>query len=109
IGDHFVTHKTPSFISFTGSTDVGRRVGKLACGGQYIKRVALELGGNAPLVVLDDADIEAAAEAATFGRFLHQGQICMSTNRVIVDAKIYDQFIEAVTARAKNLTYGDPA
>lgn len=108
IGDYFVEHKIPAFISFTGSTEVGRRVGELATGGKYIKRVALELGGNAPLVVLDDADIEAAAGAAVFGRFLHQGQICMSTNRAIVDAKIYDKFVEAVAARAAKVSFGDP-
>lgn len=108
IGDYFVEHEVPAFISFTGSTEVGKRVGQLATGGKFIKRVALELGGNAPLVVLDDADIEAAAGAAVFGRFLHQGQICMSTNRVIVDAKIHDAFVEAVVERAKKLTFGDP-
>ncbi|MFC0278235.1 aldehyde dehydrogenase family protein [Falsigemmobacter intermedius] len=108
IGDYFVEHEVPSFISFTGSTDVGKRVGQLATGGKFIKRVALELGGNAPLVVLDDADVDAAVGAATFGRFLHQGQICMSTNRVIVDAKIYDEFVEKLIARASKVTYGDP-
>lgn len=109
IGDYFVQHEIPSFISFTGSTEIGRRIGEMATGGAFIKRVALELGGNAPLVVLDDADIEAAAGAAVFGRFLHQGQICMSTNRVIVDEKIYDQFLAAVIARASKVTYGNPA
>lgn len=109
IGDHFVEHPVPRLISFTGSTDVGRGVGRLACGGRWIKRVALELGGNAPLVVLDDADIEGAAGAAVFGRFLHQGQICMSTNRVIVDAKLHDAFVEAVVARARKIVVGDPA
>jgi len=108
IGDYFVEHEVPAFISFTGSTEVGKRVGQLATGGKFIKRVALELGGNAPLVVLDDADIEAAAGAAVFGRFLHQGQICMSTNRVIVDEKIHDAFVAAVVERAGKLTFGDP-
>ncbi|PRW92638.1 aldehyde dehydrogenase, partial [Pseudomonas fragi] len=70
IGDAFVEHPIPSLISFTGSTDVGRNVGRIAIGGKHIKRVALELGGNAPLVVLDDADIEIAAHAAVVGRFL---------------------------------------
>lgn len=64
IGDAFVEHPVPSLISFTGSTDVGRNVGRIATGGKHIKRVALELGGNAPLVVLDDADIDIAAHAA---------------------------------------------
>lgn len=108
IGDAFVEHPTPRFISFTGSTPVGQRIGRLATGGKHLKRVALELGGNAPIVVLDDADINDAAAGAVAGRFLHQGQICMSTNRAIVDAKVYDQFIAAVEQRVKALKYGDP-
>ncbi len=109
IGDFFVEHKVPSFISFTGSTDVGRSVGRIATGGQHIKRVALELGGNSPLVVLDDANIEAAAHAAVVGRFLHQGQICMSVNRVIVDRKVYPEFAALVTERVSKLKAGDPS
>ncbi len=108
IGDHFVEHPVPRFISFTGSTEVGRRVGALATGGRWIKRVALELGGNAPLVVLDDADIDAAAAAACFGRFLHQGQICMSTNRVIVMDAVYDAFVAALKPKVEALVIGDP-
>lgn len=109
IGDYFVEHPAPSLISFTGSTEVGRHVGAIAAGGRWIKRVALELGGNAPIVVLADADPEAAARAAVFGRFLHQGQICMSTNRAIVHAKVYDAFVAAVAARVAGLTWGNPA
>ncbi|MFI8748015.1 aldehyde dehydrogenase family protein [Pseudomonas sp. NPDC077186] len=108
IGDAFVEHSVPSLISFTGSTDIGRSVGRIAVGGKYIKRVALELGGNAPLVVLDDADIEAAAHAAVVGRFLHQGQVCMSVNRVIVDQKIYNDFAALVVERVQKLSVGDP-
>lgn len=108
IGDHFVDHPVPRFISFTGSTGVGRRVGALATGGRWIKRVALELGGNAPLVVLEDADLEAAAAAACFGRFLHQGQICMSTNRVIVVDAVYDAFVAALKPKVEALVVGDP-
>ena len=109
IGDAFVEHAIPRFISFTGSTPVGQGIGRLATGGKHIKRVALELGGNAPIVVLDDADVEDAAAGAVAGRFLHQGQICMSTNRAIVDAKVYDQFVSAVERRVKQLKYGDPS
>ncbi|WP_312158562.1 aldehyde dehydrogenase family protein [Acinetobacter sp.] len=109
IGDYFVEHDTPKMISFTGSTLVGKRVGQLAVRGNHLKRIALELGGNAPLVVLDDADIDLAVELAVMGRFLHQGQICMSTNRVIVDAKVYDVFVEKLIQRTKNLSYGDPS
>ena len=108
IGDAFVEHPVPSLISFTGSTDVGRNVGRIATGGKHIKRVALELGGNAPLVVLDDADIEVAAHAAVVGRFLHQGQICMSVNRVIVDRSLYADFASLVVERVRNLKTGDP-
>jgi aldehyde dehydrogenase (NAD+) len=108
IGDYFVEHDTPKMISFTGSTLVGKRVGQLAVGGNHLKRIALELGGNAPLVVLDDADLDLAVELAVMGRFLHQGQICMSTNRVIVDAKIYDAFVGKLLIRTQDIVYGDP-
>lgn len=108
IGDAFTLHSIPRLISFTGSTKVGRRIGELAMKGDMIKRVALELGGNAPFVVLDDADVGQAVRAAVFGRFLHQGQICMSTNRIIVDARVHDEFVDAFTAQVKGLKYGDP-
>ena len=75
-------------VNFTGSTRVGRRIGELA--GRHLKPALLELGGKAPLIVLDDADIDAAVNAAIFGAFMHQGQICMSTERIIVDDKIAD-------------------
>ena len=109
IGDYFVLHPTSKMISFTGSTEVGQHVGELAVGGKNLKRVALELGGNAPLVVLDDADLDLAVELAVMGRFMHQGQVCISTNRVIVDAKVYDGFVAKIAERAKTLTYGDPS
>lgn len=108
IGDAFVEHRVPRLISFTGSTDVGRNVGRIATGGKHIKRVALELGGNAPLVVLNDADVEVAAHAAVVGRFLHQGQICMSVNRVIVDRTLYPAFAELVVERVGKLKVGNP-
>jgi aldehyde dehydrogenase (NAD+) len=108
IGDHFVEHRVPRLISFTGSTAVGRGIARLAMSGQRIKRVALELGGNSPLVVLDDADVDQAARAAVFGRFLHQGQICMSVNRIIVDAKCHDAFVERFVEQVRGLKVGDP-
>ncbi|QGU05296.1 aldehyde dehydrogenase family protein [Corynebacterium comes] len=107
IGDHFVEHAIPRLISFTGSTPVGKGVGRAAVGGEHMKKVSLELGGNAPLVILDDADLEQAVGAATLGKFLHQGQICMAVNRIIVQAPVYDEFVEAFTARVKTLSYGD--
>ena len=108
IGDYFVEHAVPKLISFTGSTEVGQGVGKLAVSGRHLKRVALELGGNAPLVILDDADLDLAVELTVMGRFLHQGQICMSTNRVIVDEQIYDIYIEKLITRVKQIPFGDP-
>jgi len=108
IGDPFTLHPVPQFISFTGSTRIGRHIGGLAMSGPQIKRIALELGGNAPCVVLDDADVAHAARASVVGRFLHQGQICMSTNRIIVDAKVYDEFVDQFATHVKTLKYGDP-
>ena len=108
IGDDFVAHPVPAFISFTGSTPVGKNIGKIATGGRYLKKVALELGGNSPFVVLDDADVEQAVKAAVFGKFLHQGQICMAINRIIVDSKIYDHFVEGFVAHVSKLKVGDP-
>lgn len=109
IGDAFVEHPVPSFISFTGSTEVGRNIGRIASGGERLKRVALELGGNSPFVVLADADVEAAVNAAVFGKFLHQGQICMAINRIIVEAPLLDEFTERFVERVKGLAYGDPS
>ncbi len=108
IGDHFVEHPLPRLISFTGSTAVGRGIARLAMSGARIKRVALELGGNSPFVVLGDADVDQAVRAAVFGRFLHQGQICMSINRIIVDAKLHDAFVERFVAQVRALKVGDP-
>jgi aldehyde dehydrogenase (NAD+) len=108
IGDPFTLHPIPRLISFTGSTAVGRHIGELAVKGPTIKRVALELGGNAPCVILDDADLDWAVPGAVVGRFLHQGQICMSTNRIIVDAKVYDEFVDRFTTHVKGLKVGNP-
>lgn len=109
IGEDFVTHPVPGLISFTGSTPIGQNVGKLAASGKHLKHVALELGGNAPLVVLADADLAAAVEAAVLGKFLHQGQICMAVNRIIVEAPLYDEFLARFTAAASSVPTGDPA
>ncbi len=93
-------------VNFTGSTRVGRIIGRLA--GENLKPALLELGGKAPLVVLDDADIDAAVNAAVFGCFMNQGQICMSTERIILDEKIADEFTEKFAARAAALPAGNP-
>lgn len=109
IGDDFVAHPVPSMISFTGSTPVGKNIGKIAVGGKHIKKLALELGGNSPFVVLEDADVDHAVKAAVFGKFLHQGQICMAVNRLIVDQRRYDEFVEKFVAHVRSLKVGDPA
>ncbi|MEU4353213.1 aldehyde dehydrogenase family protein [Streptomyces virginiae] len=93
-------------VSFTGSTAVGRTVAELA--GRHLKRVHLELGGNSALVVLRDADVEAAVAQASWGSFFHQGQICMTAGRHLVHASLYDEYVERLAARAEELAVGDP-
>lgn len=94
-------------INFTGSTRVGRIVAERAA--KALKPVLLELGGKAPLVVLDDADLDAAVNAATFGAFLNQGQICMSTDRIVVDGQVADEFVKRLSAKASGLLLRDPS
>jgi aldehyde dehydrogenase (NAD+) len=106
IGDAFVEHPVPHVITFTGSTEVGRHIGMLC--GKHLKRAALELSGNSPFIVLADADLDAAVNAAVFGKFLNAGQICMAINRIIVDMKIHDEFLARFTDRVKALKWGDP-
>lgn len=107
IVEAIIAHPAVRRITFTGSTRVGRLIAQIAA--KYVKRCLLELGGKAPLVVLDDADIEAAVEAATFGSFYHQGQICMATERLIVDEAVADEFVELLAARAQDIVAGDPS
>jgi len=109
IGDAFVRHPVPRVISFTGSTEVGRRIAGLAAQSPMLKRVVLELGGNSPCVILDDADLDLAVKIAVFGKFLHQGQICMAINRLVVDAKVYDEFVARFTERVRRLKVGNPS
>ena len=106
VGEALVGAPGVRMITFTGSTAVGRRVGELA--GRNLKKVALELGGKSPFIVLDDADLEAAASAGAWGSFLHQGQICMASGRHIVLRKVADQYIELLANKAKHLPVGDP-
>jgi aldehyde dehydrogenase (NAD+) len=108
IGDAFVNHPVPRAISFTGSTPVGRHIAELAAEAPILKRVELELGGNGPFVVLDDADLEQAVKAAVFGKFLHQGQICIAVNRFVVDDRVYDDFLDRFVERTASLKVGDP-
>ncbi len=101
-----IAHPAVRRVNFTGSTKVGKIIAKLC--GEHLEPALLELGGKAPLIILDDADIDGAVNAAIFGAFMHQGQICMSTERIIVDQAIADQFVAKLAARASQLTAGDP-
>lgn len=96
-----IAHPAVRRVNFTGSTRTGRRIGALA--GQHLKPVLLELGGKSPLVVLQDADIDAAVNAAAFGAYMNQGQICMSTERIVVEAAIADRFAQALAEKAEQL------
>ncbi|MBR8741955.1 benzaldehyde dehydrogenase [Nocardiopsis sp. MG754419] len=103
-GEALVADPHVRVISFTGSTAAGRRVGEAAA--RHLKRAHLELGGNSPLVVLDDADVEAAASIGAWGSFLHQGQICMTTGRHLVHASLADAYVERLAAKAEALVVG---
>jgi aldehyde dehydrogenase (NAD+) len=106
IGDAFVEHPIPRIISFTGSEAVGRHIGSVA--GRCLKKSILELGGNSALIVMADADLDYAVNAAVFSRFTHQGQICMSANRVLVQRGMYSRFVEKYVGRVSKLKVGDP-
>ena len=106
IGDELVSSPAVRRLNFTGSTATGRKLAEAA--GRNLKRIVLELGGYNPLVVLADADVEYAVNAATFGSFLHQGQICMSARRIVVERPIADEFTDKLVAKAKTLKAGDP-
>lgn len=106
VGEALVTAPAARLVTFTGSSAVGRRVGELA--GRCLKKVSLELGGNSPMLVLDDADLDAASSAGAWGSFLHQGQVCMATSRHIVHRKVADAYQEKLATRAAALSVGDP-
>lgn len=106
IVEALIAHPAVKRINFTGSTRVGKIIAKLAA--EHLKPVLLELGGKAPLVVLNDADLDQAVDAAAFGAFLNQGQICMSTERIIVDRRVADEFVAKLAAKASKLPAGDP-
>jgi acyl-CoA reductase-like NAD-dependent aldehyde dehydrogenase len=106
VGEVLVGHPAVGAVSFTGSTAVGREIAAL--GGRNLKRVSLELGGKDALIVLDDADLDRAVGAATFGSFMHAGQICMSTERILVDASLADEFTERLATAAAALPVGEP-
>jgi benzaldehyde dehydrogenase (NAD) len=104
--DELIAHPAVRRINFTGSTRVGRLIAENAA--RHLKRVLLELGGKAPMVVLPDADLDEAVAAAKFGAFMHQGQICMSTERVVADRSVVDPFTDKLAEKASALTLGDP-
>ena len=106
VGEALVTDPNIPVVSFTGSTAVGRRVGQLA--GGMLKKVSLELGGNNAFIVLDDADLDAAAAAGAFAAFQFQGQVCFAAGRHLVDRKLADDYTGALTEKAKRLRTGDP-
>ena len=104
--DEFMENPKVRRISFTGSTKTGRLLAQKAA--RYLKRMVLELGGQNPLIVLADADLEYAVNAAAFGTFLHQGQICMSARKIIVERPIAKEFTEKLVAKTKSLKVGSP-
>lgn len=107
VGEALVTEPAVDMVSFTGSAAVGRRVGELAA--RQLKKVSLELGGTNALVILEDADLDLAASNAAWGAWLHQGQICMATNRVLVHESIAAALTERLVAKATHLPLGDGA
>ncbi len=106
IVETLIAHPAVRRVNFTGSTRVGRVIAETA--GRYLKPALLELGGKAPFIVLDDADIDAAVAAAAFGAYMNQGQICMSTERIIVLDSVADTFVDAFAKKAASLPAGDP-
>jgi len=106
IAEAIISHPAVRRVNFTGSTRVGRILALVAA--KYLKPILLELGGKAPLVVLGDADVDAAVDATVFGAFANAGQICMSTERVIVDEAVADEFAGKLARRVAALPSGDP-
>ena len=101
-----VAHPAVRRVNFTGSTRVGRIIAGYCA--QHLKPSVLELGGKAPQLVLDDADLDAAVDGTAFAAFVNSGQVCMSAERIIVDAKVADAFVEKLAAKVRSLPLGDP-
>ncbi|MGR3660314.1 MAG: aldehyde dehydrogenase family protein [Paracoccaceae bacterium] len=104
VGDEMVVNPLVKAVSFTGSTAVGRHIAAKC--GAHLKKACVELGGKDSLIILEDADLEHAAKAANFGSFMHQGQVCMSTEKILVQEDIYDAFMSKFLARAAKLRTG---
>lgn len=106
LGNTLVADPRIRMVTFTGSTEVGRDLS--ADAGKHFKRITLELGGKSPLIVLKDADLDYAVDAAAFGIFLHQGQVCMANSRLIVEAPVFGAFCDRLAAKVSGLQVGDP-
>jgi len=106
VGDLLVADPRVKMITFTGSTWTGRHLAVEAA--RNLKKFTLEMGGKSPLIVLKDADLDYAVDAAAFGIFLHQGQVCMANSKVIVEAPLFDAFAEKFKARTATIKVGDP-
>jgi aldehyde dehydrogenase (NAD+) len=106
IGDVWTSDDRVRRITFTGSTEVG--VHLTVQSSQHMKKICCEMGGSCPLIILDDADVDYAVNAAAFGRFMHQGQVCMNSKRLIIEKGIADEFIVKLTKKASSLKCGDP-
>jgi succinate-semialdehyde dehydrogenase/glutarate-semialdehyde dehydrogenase len=105
ISEYLIPHPTIKKISFTGSTPVGKHLAALA--GQHMKRVTMELGGHAPAIVFDDADIDHASKILAAAKFRNAGQVCVSPTRFLVQEAVYDSFVDKFTAHAKQVKVGD--
>ncbi|SOE02072.1 aldehyde dehydrogenase family protein [Blastococcus haudaquaticus] len=106
IGDAMLAHRHVRRLNFTGSTPTGRRLAEKA--GSHLKRTVLQLSGQNPLIVLADADLDYAVDAATYGAFIHQGQVCMCARRIYVERPLADRFMAAFAAKVAQLPTGDP-
>lgn len=107
VGEALVADPNVRVVAFTGSTRAGRAVGELA--GRHLTRAHLELGGNSAFLVREDADVDQAVNLATWGAFLHQGQICMTVGRHIVHESLFDEYVAKLAAKADSMVVGDPA
>jgi succinate-semialdehyde dehydrogenase/glutarate-semialdehyde dehydrogenase len=105
ISEYLIAHPIIRKLTFTGSTPVGKHLAALA--GQHMKRVTMELGGHAPAIVFDDADVDAASKMLAFGKFRNAGQVCVSPTRFLVQEKLYDTFVDRFVSAAKTLKVGD--
>lgn len=106
LGDVLIADKRLKKVTFTGSTKVGVAIAQICA--KYLTKVTLEMGGKNPLIVLKDADIDYAVNTAAYSNYLHQGQVCMTGSRVIVDNNIYDEFVKRFAVKVRQIKYGNP-